>query len=179
VRQVYYCPSLLQCLSRLGVTLDGWRTVEIGTGWIPILPIFFWTDGQQQCITFDIERLLCDRFVYTAVQQIANFDWKKITLHSPESKIISLHGASVSSTCEPDETQRRERISRRARQLNIWSSERPSAMEILNRCRIDYRAPADAAQTGLADGSIDFVFSNTMLQHVPEEVAHLRSGHFC
>src|SRR5690606_35961659 len=32
---------------------------------------------------------------------------------------------------------------------------------------IRYHAPADAAQTGLHDHSIDFIFSNSVLEHIP------------
>src|SRR3546814_2278132 len=33
---------------------------------------------------------------------------------------------------------------------------------------IDYHAPADAASTALGDGEVDVVFSNSVLEHVPE-----------
>src|SRR5262249_8515198 len=33
--------------------------------------------------------------------------------------------------------------------------------------RITYKAPADARNTGLPDNSVDFVFSNSVLEHVP------------
>ena len=39
--------------------------------------------------------------------------------------------------------------------------------ELLRRARIDYRAPADAAQSGIPDDSVDVVFSNNVLEHVP------------
>ncbi len=36
-----------------------------------------------------------------------------------------------------------------------------------DRLPIDYRAPADATATGLPDNSVDIVFSNSVLEHVP------------
>lgn len=35
--------------------------------------------------------------------------------------------------------------------------------------RIDYQAPADARNTSLADNSIDYIFSNAVLEHIPME----------
>lgn len=35
---------------------------------------------------------------------------------------------------------------------------------------LEYRAPADATRTGLPDGSVDVVFSNSVLEHVPGAV---------
>lgn len=40
--------------------------------------------------------------------------------------------------------------------------------ELSTHYRIDYRAPADARATGLADGSVDFVCSSAVMEHVPE-----------
>lgn len=38
------------------------------------------------------------------------------------------------------------------------------------RPNVDYRAPADATRSGLADNSVDVVFSNSVLEHVPRPV---------
>ncbi len=38
------------------------------------------------------------------------------------------------------------------------------------RPTLDYRAPADATVSGLADNSVDVVFSNSVLEHVPRRV---------
>ena len=54
--------------------------------------------------------------------------------------------------------------------------------ELLHRARIDYHAPADAAVSGLADRSVDVVFSNSVLEHVPgPDIAHMmaRATEFC
>lgn len=36
--------------------------------------------------------------------------------------------------------------------------------------RIEYMAPCNAAATGLPDGSVDLVFSNNVLEHIPEDL---------
>jgi SAM-dependent methyltransferase len=40
---------------------------------------------------------------------------------------------------------------------------------LLSRSRIDYFAPADGRATGLEPNSIDLVYSNSVLEHVPRE----------
>ena len=44
--------------------------------------------------------------------------------------------------------------------------------EIFRHANIIYIAPGDATNTGLPDGSIDLVYSNAVLEHVPESVLH-------
>lgn len=39
---------------------------------------------------------------------------------------------------------------------------------LLEHYGIDYRAPADAGDTGLPDGSVDLIFTTSVLEHVPE-----------
>lgn len=45
--------------------------------------------------------------------------------------------------------------------------------DYVSRPAIDYRAPADASATGLPDNSVDVVFSNSVLEHVPRNVIRL------
>lgn len=51
--------------------------------------------------------------------------------------------------------------------------------ELRARFGIDFRAPFDARSTGLADGSLDFIYSTNTLEHVPpgEIVAILKECH--
>lgn len=41
--------------------------------------------------------------------------------------------------------------------------------DVLRSCGITYVAPGDASRTGLPDGSVDIVFSNSVLEHVTRE----------
>jgi hypothetical protein len=44
-----------------------------------------------------------------------------------------------------------------------------SISELKQHFGIEYRAPADARSTGLPDNSIDFISTNSTLEHIPEE----------
>jgi hypothetical protein len=44
-----------------------------------------------------------------------------------------------------------------------------SFSELLTSYRIDYRAPGDARDTALHDGSVDFIYSSSTLEHIPGE----------
>jgi hypothetical protein len=62
--------SLLELLSTIGEDIEGLRTVEIGTGWAPVVPLLFWAHGQRQCDTFDVSRLLKRRLVLKTIEQM-------------------------------------------------------------------------------------------------------------
>src|SRR5688500_5143473 len=44
-----------------------------------------------------------------------------------------------------------------------------SLVEFKNNFGIDYQAPADARASGLTEGSIDFISTNSTLEHIPGE----------
>lgn len=63
---------------------------------------------------------------------------------------------------------------RQARELNLpWAGEDPWPLvsdldaDLRARYRIFYRAPGDAAATGLPDGSVDWTCSTATLEHIP------------
>src|SRR5215212_4038100 len=49
---------LMRALTVAGRTVEGCRTVEIGTGWTPILPVLLWVYGQRECDTYDVAALM-------------------------------------------------------------------------------------------------------------------------
>lgn len=63
--------QLIECLAEEREDLLGKRLVEIGTGWAPVLPLFFWLYGHKRCDTFDITRWLQDSLVEETARQLA------------------------------------------------------------------------------------------------------------
>lgn len=139
---------LAESLFQSGQTFSGRRTVEIGCGWTPVVPLLFWMYGQEECHTYDVSRLLRRSLMLETVRQIGEF-----------------HGLDRDL---PD-GEHRERLRKRAAILADLARLRAATGDILARCSIVYHAPHDASATGLANGSIDVVYSNTVLEHIPEE----------
>jgi SAM-dependent methyltransferase len=151
--------GLTSYMRELGRSPDGLRFVEIGTGWLPTLPICFRLAGATDCATFDLKRHLS----------------KKLTLRM----ILALekHLVDIAATSNRTVAQVHAQYDcvRQADSLN----------DLLHRANIYYHAPADASATGLPPDSVDVVFSNSVLEHVPadairrlmqETVRILRSG---
>jgi hypothetical protein len=139
--------SLLECLSELSEPPSDWAGVEIGTGWTPILPLLFWLNGQSQCDTYDNQKLLKDALVVEAAKQFVSYYRK-----NPNRFDLN-----------PGQFQ--ERLS----SLDKLVAEGADSPTIMRACNLRYHAPVDAAQTGLAAGSVDVVYSNTTLEHAREE----------
>jgi hypothetical protein len=149
---------LLDAASASGLDLAGHRTVEVGTGWVPIVPIFYWLHGQSQCDTYDISRLLDKSLLIETVRQF-------VCLYQEDPQALRVGGDAAE-------------LSGRMKILEQLLRGEADADQILKRCNISYHAPCDATETGLPEQSIDYVFSNTTLEHVPAEtIARLFEHH--
>jgi SAM-dependent methyltransferase len=139
---------LFEPLLKTGFDVSGLTAVEVGTGWAPVVPLLFWLFGQNSCHTYDITRLLDAKLVVKTAAQL-----------------VALHG-------EPAQAQAAWRAavqSERLRQLRELTAAQADAAEILQTCAITYHAPADASVTNWPDDSVDQVYANTVLEHVPTE----------
>jgi SAM-dependent methyltransferase len=139
---------LLEALNRAKVPIAGERTVEIGTGWAPVLPFLFWLHGQKECHTYDKSHLLSSSLAFKSAKQIIGL---------PISESIISDGKS------------RGVVEERREALGKLVGEKVNGYDILERCNIHYHAPASAANTGLAGESVDIVYSNTVLEHIPTQ----------
>lgn len=127
-------------LPRLGLELES-DCFEIGTGWVPILPICFSLAGARRCYTFDLHRHLDPRLTFQMLPILEQ--------HLP--------AIATASRCPISSIAAAYQQLRSARNLD----------DLLRRARIEYSAPADAASTHLPTNSIDIVFSNCVMEHVP------------
>ncbi len=134
-------------LATVGVRVDGAVLLEIGTGWYPTLPVCLYLAGARRVVTFDLVRHLQPDLALRLVRK----------LHDRTRAIAAAAGADEAAVDE----RRADLESRLAR---------GAPLDVASDGVIDYRAPADAAHTGLADGSVDIVFSNSVLEHVPPVV---------
>lgn len=131
-------------LHQLQYPFQGRRLLEVGTGWLPVMPLCFAVAGFGPGLTLDLNRHL------------------QLPLVRPALQRLERHLPAMAEACgQPlDELQGRWQRIMAAGQ----------GLELLAAAGIEYRAPADATRTGLADASIDLVFSNSVLEHVPAPV---------
>jgi SAM-dependent methyltransferase len=138
---------MVKHLRSAGFAVEGCRLLEIGTGWYPTFPFCLYLVGAQRVHTLDLRHhlkadltLACAKRLATHVQLIAE-----------------VSGVNAVTT--------------HAKQRALVSAlEKGASIEQATQGVVNYAAPADAAQTSLADDSVDVVFSNSVLEHVPGPV---------
>jgi len=120
--------------------LRGATVVEIGTGWVPVVPIGIYLLGAREVASFDLSRhLLPDLALRTAKLMPECFE-----------ELARRSGVSL------DEL--RSRYSSIAACSN-WDA-------LAQHIGFSYRAPADVTHAASADCSVDIVYSNLVLEHV-------------
>ncbi len=128
-------------LQHAGAKLSGSTVVEIGSGWVPMLPLVFRMAGAREVITIDQERLM-DRHTF---RYAASFVRDELALvASRAGRELPLFDTKLLQ-CRPD--GRLEDLCRDA--------------------GITYLAPGDFMDMGT--GIADLIVSRTVLEHVPED----------
>ncbi len=117
--------------------------VEIGTGWIPIVPLGFSLVGMEKIHTYDIRRLISPSLIQPILPQY--------------SQIVDMLSAYASDGKEGVQ-------SRYQAMCNSYTT--GDLETFLQSMHIVYSAPADAAQTCLQEESIDLVISVNTLEHI-------------
>jgi hypothetical protein len=130
--------GLLQAAGRPSVA--GLTLVEVGTGWYPTNPILFALAGAHTIHTYDITRHLDGTMTRQLVQHLGG-------------KLQAIASVSARPLAEVQ-----------AHYQRLCAAHDPAAL--LAAAGIVYHAPADAGSTDLADGAVDLVFSNSVLEHV-------------
>ena len=116
---------------------------EIGTGWYPTLPICFSLAGARRIITYDIVRHID-----------ADLTFRMIRALDP-------HLDSIAEACGASVHEVRDRYLELLQARNMDT--------LLKGARVEFCAPADARATSLAPDSIDLVYSNSVMEHVPRD----------
>jgi hypothetical protein len=127
-----------------GASPGGLRYLEIGTGWFPTLPLCWSLAGAASVVTFDLTRHLN-----------LGLTLRLLGLLETQLPLISRAGARDVERVEADY----ERLKGAS-----------SVGDLLDRARVEYRAPADMTKSGLPAESVDVVFSNSVLEHVPRDI---------
>ncbi len=129
------------------IRLAGATLLEMGSGWYPTFPFCLYLAGAERVITVDLNRHMRDDMTLAMVDRLAH--------HVP---LI----ARESGLREGDIEARRLALA--------FSLRHGETIGEATHGSIEYRAPADAAKTFLPSDSVDVVFSNSVLEHVPGPV---------
>jgi hypothetical protein len=128
-------------MAELGRPIQDLEYLEVGTGWYPTLPVCYFLAGARRVRTFDIHRQLRE-------------DWtRRMFLR------LKHHLPAIAESAAIPLSQVESRYASLAGAANLE--------QLLRKARIDYNAPGDAAETGLPESSVDVVFSNSVMEHVP------------
>lgn len=120
--------------------LDGAVMVEIGTGWVPIVPMGLYLLGAREVHSFDLTRHLQPDLAMRSVALLPDcFSDLERRSGCPAYRIVRRHAELAGC-------------------MN-W-------MEVSERMGFHYSAPEDVTRCGLPDGSVDIVYSNLVLEHV-------------
>lgn len=122
------------------IDINNATLVEIGTGWVPVVPLVLHLMGAKKIITYDLNPHL-----------------------QPD---LTLKCVPLLDTCL-SEIKRRTGIEEsglRERLKKLYEAKTIS--ELFQLAGIEYRAPADVSKSNLADASVDIVYSNLVLEHV-------------
>lgn len=149
VRQAVCC---LSYLNGLGEDIEGWHAMEIGTGWTPIIPLVFWLNGLRTCDTYDVAPLMKRKLFFETIRQLSE---------DPRAVVP-----------QPASAAKRASVADKLRRLVNAAAFAPSVAHVLHECGIRYHAKRDAADTALPSNSVDLVFSNVVLEHVPLASVH-------
>jgi SAM-dependent methyltransferase len=134
-------------LRAVGVPVAGRRFLEMGTGWYPTFPFALFLAGAASVDTLDLNtHLKPDRVIALAER-----------LERHVGRIAEASGRPAAEVA----AEQREL----ARAIG-----RGASLEDATGGVVHYRAPADASATGFTAASVDVMFSNSVLEHVPGDV---------
>lgn len=132
--------TLMGYLRRAQVPMADLEILEIGSGWHPALPLCFSLAGVRSCRTYDIVRHMSEELTFRMLDRL-------------EAHLPKIADAA--------------RINKHRVEWAYAELKHAKTLDdLLDRARIRYMAPGDASATGLAESSVDMVYSNSVLEHV-------------
>lgn len=134
---------MVDTLAEVPRGVQGLDFLEVGTGWMPVLPVCFSLAGAASCTTIDISRHMSSALTFRMLALL-------------EQYLPQIANASGRPLEQVEADYRRLRAA-------------TSVDDLLERANIRYLSPGDARATDLAPSSIDIAFSNNVFEHVPAE----------
>ena len=141
-----HCSNHLKYYAKYGHKPEAFTSLEIGTGWYPIVPIGFFLAGADTIYTIDISSLL-----------------KTSAIHQTIQKFLDYHASGKLQTYLPVINQDRLEVLKAALQMQ------GDPQLVLEKMHIKTTV-GDARKMPFADGSIDLINSNNTFEHIPEDI---------
>lgn len=127
--------------------VEGTRFLEMGTGWYPTFPFCLYLGGAKSVITVDLNRYLKPELALRMTESLSKFlPVIAEATGKPAAALADAHRALESAV------------------------RRGASLEEATGGVVTYHAPSDASDTKLPAASLDVVFSNSVLEHVPGPV---------
>lgn len=117
---------------------------EIGSGWYPTLPICFHLSGVKRVVSYDV-----------VSHTDADLTFRMI-------RALESHLESIADACSMPADEVLQRYYRLRQTTDLKT--------LLKLASVELCAPADARSTNLASESVDLVYSNSVMEHVPKDV---------
>jgi len=143
--KLVHCRNHLSHFSKHGSNKKE-KSLEIGTGWYPIVPIGLYLSGFQQIVSIDIECLLTVESIYQTIDKYIDY---------AESGKLSAFITSI----DPSRMEALKKIDRKI----------ASRTALLREMNIIVKI-ADARKTDFVSDSFDLINSNNTFEHIPEEI---------
>jgi SAM-dependent methyltransferase len=135
--------KMFKALDKAGVGSVRDKTlVEVGTGWLPVIPLLCAGLGAKKIHTYDHVAHVRTSLVKDVLRQLK----EKARIDSELQGIFTDPVIESAENDGPDDP---------------WS--------LLHLFHVDYKAPADASKTGMEAETADIFFSNKVLEHIPEQ----------
>lgn len=138
--------EMLKWLRKSGISGEGLRLFEVGTGHVPIVPVGFFLSGAARVITVDLNRRIEWDLTRKSLQWIA----------TNRSRLWALYHGLVPEDIFDD-------------RFDILQRFADAPKRFFEEAAIEYLAPMNAAASGLSEHSVDCHFSVTTLEHIPLE----------
>lgn len=135
--------NIASMLKAAGAKIEDATVVEIGTGWMPILPLIFRMAGASEIISLDLNRLM-DVHTFRAGLKYVRENLERIVVQEGRDPSMFYTGRL------------------------IHPSRMESMADLCRRSGISYRAPADFLD--LQPRSCDYIVSRTVLEHIPDRI---------
>jgi SAM-dependent methyltransferase len=138
---------MMSHLRASGIAIEGSRFMEMGSGWYPTLPFCLYLAGAKSVDTLDLQR----HMKRTLTLECAAGIERRIPVIAEATRRDAQHLYAL-------------------QRATLSKLRRGASVEEATRGVVRYCAPADASATGKPNASLDVVFSNSVLEHVPGPV---------